>query len=296
LLDGAFSLIRRYPAATLGLAAVVSLVVEAVRVVASYYLLHGVSDQTTIQPNGTVTSNSGDFLARSFTLEGIVFLIGLVAAALLTGLIATVLGQGALGRPMSAGEAWTSTRPVLARLARATLLINGLLIGIPLVCLAPAIVVAVAGSSAGAIALFVIGGVAAAILDIWVYISLSFTTPALMLEKQGVRAAIDRSRHLVKGSWWRIFGIWALAAIIAGVVSAIIAVPFTLIAGAGNIFSSNSDQFRFTPLLISGIGGLLGSVIVAPFRAGVTGLLYLDRRMRTEALDLALQQASQRSP
>ncbi len=46
-----------------------------------------------------------------------------------------------------------------------------------------------------------------------------------MLEKQGIVTAMRRSARLVRGSWWRVFGIQLLAAIIAYVVAAIIVIP-----------------------------------------------------------------------
>ena len=43
---------------------------------------------------------------------------------------------------------------------------------------------------------------------------------------------MTRSAKLVRGSWWRVFGIQLLATIIANVVASIIVIPFTFIAGA----------------------------------------------------------------
>ena len=40
------------------------------------------------------------------------------------------------------------------------------------------------------------------------------------------------------------------------------------------------------------IGAFVAGSIVQPFRSGVTALVYLDRRMRTEALDVTLVQAA----
>ena len=40
------------------------------------------------------------------------------------------------------------------------------------------------------------------------------------------------------------------------------------------------------------MGGLVAGTIVRPFSAGVAALLYIDRRMRAEALDLTLARAA----
>lgn len=53
-----------------------------------------------------------------------------------------------------------------------------------------------------------------------------------MLEKQGIKKAMGRSTKLVRGSWWRVFGIQLLATIIANVVASIIVIPFAFLAAA----------------------------------------------------------------
>jgi Membrane domain of glycerophosphoryl diester phosphodiesterase len=294
LLDGAFTTIRRYPAATLGFAAAVMLVVETVQVAASYYLLHGVSSNLTTTTNGGLNNGFGDFAARSTTVDGIVLVVTLVATSLLSGVLAAIVGQGALGRPMSLGQAWQATRARLWRLLGATLLVLLIGLGIVIGGALPGVLIAVAGAQGLGIGLAALGGFAASFFAIYVTISLTFTTPALMLEKQGIRASMSRSRTLVKGSWWRVFGIFLLSTIIADVVAGIIVTPFSLAGGSfGSILSGNpSGAFNFTALLLTGIGGLIGATLVRPFAAGVIALLYLDRRMRSEALDLTLQQAA----
>ena len=43
------------------------------------------------------------------------------------------------------------------------------------------------------------------------------------------------------------------------------------------------------------IGTILGGTVAQPFLAGVLALLYVDRRMRAEGLDLVLQQDARRA-
>ncbi len=296
ILDGAFTTIRRYPGATLGLTAPIMLVVEALRIATSYYLLHGINTDITTTSNGAIVGfgNVGDYAGRTATLEIIVTIATLVATALLSGIIATIVGQGALGRPMSAGDAWRATVPSLWRLLGASLLVLLITGGVVVVGVLPGILIAVAGATGAGVALAVLGGIAAFVVALYLAIALSLATPALMLEKQGVFAALSRSRLLVRGSWWRIFGITLLAGIITLVISGIISAPFAIFGGGvTGIFSGNtSEQFSFTPLLLTGIGGLIASTLVRPFSSGVIALLYLDRRMRAEGLDHTLQQAA----
>jgi hypothetical protein len=83
----------------------------------------------------------------------------------------------------------------------------------------------------------------------------------------------------------------ALAGILSTVVSAIISVPFG-IAGGGLVGFDPQRTLSFGELLASSLGGLVASTVVRPFSAAVVALLYVDRRMRSEALDLALVRAS----
>ncbi len=129
-------------------------------------------------------------------------------------------------------------------------------------------------------------------------IRFSLASPALMLEKQGIKKAMSRSAKLVQGTWWRIFGIQLLATIIANVVASIIVIPFTLLAaavsgdGVTGWLDSGGSSLGWTFLIVSGIGAVIGSMITFPITAGVTVLLYIDQRIRREALDLELARAA----
>jgi hypothetical protein len=294
LLDGAFTAIRRYPAATLGLSAAVMLVVEAIEILTNYSLLNGVQ-QNKITATGT--EPTGDYLARLVTADGIGIVIGLIAGALLSGALAAVIGQAALGRPMGFESAWSRTRPLALRLLGATLLSFLMWFGGTI----PGLALMGAGAAADSdvliglgLAVFFLGLVT---VSPFLYVKLIMVTPSLVLEKLTVRAAIKRSWVLTRGSWWRLFGIALLSLLISTVIAGVIATPFAIAGGIGTIFSGDSSsQFHFVPLLLTGIGGFLGGTVVRPFSAGVLALLYLDRRMRAEALDLTLQQAAANSP
>jgi hypothetical protein len=296
LLDGAFTTIRRYPRATLGLAAAVMVVVESIQILFQWWLLHGTTEPSTFNSDGTVNGFGGDFFARSLISDAGIFVVTIVATALLSGMLAAVVGQGVLGRPMSAGQAWAATRAAFGRLFGATMLIFLIEIGIILVGILPGALVLWAGSTAGGAILLVIGILAAIVCYLYVQTTLLFTTPAVMLERQGVIAAMSRSRALVAGSWWRVFGIFLLATIMAEIIASIIVIPFALF-GIGSILSGHTaSEFQFSHLLVAGIGGFIAATLVRPFTSGVIALLYLDRRMRAEALDLTLQNAAARTP
>jgi hypothetical protein len=129
-------------------------------------------------------------------------------------------------------------------------------------------------------------------------IRFSLASPALMLEKQSVPKSLGRSAKLVRGSWWRVFGIQLLATIIANIIASIIVIPFTFLAaalsgdGIGGFLDSGSGDLGWTFLVVSGIGSVIGSMLTFPITAGVSVLLYIDQRIRREALDLDLARAA----
>lgn len=119
-----------------------------------------------------------------------------------------------------------------------------------------------------------------------------------MLERGGVIPSLKRSAKLVQGAWWRIFGITLLTQLLIFIFAMIIAIPFTILGiavdgeGFSGMLSGTSPTFGWPFLIITGIGGVITSAITYPISAGVTVLLYVDQRIRREALDLELARAA----
>jgi hypothetical protein len=96
----------------------------------------------------------------------------------------------------------------------------------------------------------------------------------------------------VRGSWWRTFGIYLLATILASVVASVLAVPFALAGTFLSLDSLASGSLPLTYTVPLALGTLVTGVVTLPFSAGVVALLYVDRRIRREALDLELARAA----
>ena len=122
---------------------------------------------------------------------------------------------------------------------------------------------------------------------VYVYVKLSVASPALVMEGVGVVESLKRSWVLVRRSWWRVLGILILSAIITSLLTTVVTVPITLIA---TLVSGFSESLVPT-VLASGVATLVAGIITLPFSAAVTGLLYIDLRMRREALDIELVSA-----
>lgn len=103
---------------------------------------------------------------------------------------------------------------------------------------------------------------------IYLYVRWYVATPAVVAEGLGPRGALSRSAELVKGQWWRVFGI----SIVLGLVAGAAAVP---VGGAITLAASQLD---------SGLLAVLGTVAVdaavLSFTALSTTILYFDLRAR----------------
>ncbi|MFF4492374.1 hypothetical protein ACFY0F_38905 [Streptomyces sp. NPDC001544] len=299
ILDGAVSTMRTYWRTVLGISLTVAVLTETLVVLLQGLVLDNTTDNAALNDSsatlGEVARAMGDVMLSS----GAVVLISLIGTIVATAMLTAVTSRAVLGKPVTTGEAWRDARPQIPKLFGLIFLLLLITFGIALAGALPGILVAVAGgSSDGAAALAVLGLFGAAIVALWLMIRFSLASPALMLEKQGILKSMSRSAKLVRGAWWRVFGIQLLAAIIANIIASIVAIPFAVIAaavsgnGLADFVSGTRGDLGWTFLIISGLGSVIGSMITFPITAGVTVLLYIDQRIRREALDLELARAA----
>ena len=143
------------------------------------------------------------------------------------------------------------------------------------------LITALGAIALGAIAITIVG------LPVALYLGVSWTfaAPALLLESAGVAQALGRSRELVKGRWWRVFGILVLIAIVQSMISAIFTFPGTIL-GAGTIMTGGSaDAIPADARVVSQIGSTIGQMFSYPIAACAYILLYYDLRIRHDGSD-----------
>jgi hypothetical protein len=288
LLDGAFTAIRRYPRATLGLAAAVMLLVSVVTLLVEWGLLVGVRPPA----DDATWDESKGYVGRAVSSAFVEYGVSSLGTLLLSGMITVVIGQAVLGRAMSAADAWARLRPLVWRLVGVAAMTYLILLGIAAVTLVPGLLLLLLGPETAGVLVLLLGGAVWLVLSVYAYTALALAPAALVLERQTVRRALSRSRDLVKNSWWRVLGILLLALVIGTVLSGIISLPFGLAGSGFAAFGESSDTLRFTDLLLATIGSLVAGTLVQPFSAGVAALLYIDRRIRAEALDVTLTRAA----
>ncbi|MFK4110856.1 hypothetical protein [Streptomyces sp. NPDC002176] len=297
ILDGAISTMRAYWRTVLGISLTVSVVIQLCALLLQGVILKDTASTLSdpdVSPSEVLRSLGS--VSAGALLVGLVSVVGTIVA---TALLTTVTSRAVLGKPVSIGEAWRESRGQLLKLL-GLLMLLALITGVVLVAgLLPGLLLgAVAGFDAPAVALIVLGILAAVIVVIWLTIRFSLASPALMLERQGVWKSMTRSAKLVKGSWWRVLGVQFLAGIIANLVSWMTVIPFTVIAFAvsgenmTSLVGTGAQPTGWSFLLITGIGSVIGGMLTLPVKAGVTVLLYIDQRIRREALDLELVRAA----
>jgi hypothetical protein len=185
-----------------------------------------------------------------FVLEGIVtgilvaISVVLVLVALVVQVIATTLYQGMvvqLVADVQDGRRDTSVEDLFRSVGDAVLPLIG------------AGIVAGLGIAFGLVLLIVPG---LFLLTIWAVVA-----PVVVLERPGVIAALGRSRELVRGNGWQVFGVIVLFFLILIVASAILGAIGAAFGDAGRI-----------------VADIVGSVLTAPLVALAAAVLYFELR------------------
>ncbi|MGW5355903.1 hypothetical protein ACWERV_36020 [Streptomyces sp. NPDC004031] len=296
IVNGAFATFRAHWRTATVLVFGVAVLTESVNAVVSKYLVDDSSLDDLKDTSDPTASDIMHALGGSLGGTCLVMLTSIIGVLITSGLLTVVVSRAVLGRPVSLREARQDIRPRLSQLLQLAVLLPLALIAIIAVVLLPGTLVALAGSGNGGAALASLGLVAATVVCLWQWNIWSLAAPALVLEKQGIRAAIKRSAKLVSGSWWRVLGVQLLAVFITGIASLIIELPFTAIAdavgnGNGGLFSTDGPG-DWPTVIITAVGSIIAATLTLPISASAVSLLYVDQRIRREALDIDLARAA----
>lgn len=204
--------------------------------------------------------------AALFGVVGLI--ITYTAQTALAGLLCVVVSEAVLGTKISLTAAFERVRPRLLGLLLLSLVV---------------------------FLLIVLGAIGLLVGAFYVAVLLSLAGPAYVLEGGSIRDALRRSRELIKGAWWRTFGITLLIGLIATVCRFIILIPFLAVAaGTGDtLLGGNESGITIGTLVLSTLATIVGSTITTPISAGGLALIYVDRRIRAEGLDVTLARAAQ---
>jgi len=181
-----------------------------------------------------------DALFRVLALESAVLailaaVVSLVLSTLYTGMVVALVDDVRDGRlDQSAGGLLSSVSPVV----------------LPLIAVS---ILAAIGIGIGFLLLIVPGLI---LLTIWAVVA-----PVVVLERPGVFAAFGRSRRLVHGNGWQVFGVIVIFFLIFIAIGIVFGVIGAVLGDAGEV-----------------ILGYVGSVVTAPLVALAAAVLYFELR------------------
>jgi hypothetical protein len=244
---------------------------------------------------------------------GVLMVLGvilfLLASAVVQAAVPAVLQEAVLGRPARFGSVWRRAwSRVWAMIG--TVFLLGLTAVVPLMLLMAAVAATTVyfvtlGDADSALPLLwtgLLGTLLLGPLAVWIWVKLSLAPTVVVFENQGPFAALRRSAQLVRGSWWRVFGIGLLAVGLASMVGYMIQMPFQalgMLPGMADPSGLESDPSGAEILAVLGglmvlsmISGLVSQLFSSIFPPLVTGLLYVDLRMRNENLAPVLAEAA----
>lgn len=264
ILDGTFATIRRNPRTVLGLSVIFVTAREIVTVLAE-----ALAGQL---PTPVLTVRQGSTAELGATISGgFGFLLAAVVGAVLTGMVVVVVTEDVVGRQVGMAEVWRRVRKD-RRLG--ALLVTAVLAG----------------------ALPYLGLVLLVVPGILAWGGWALSTPALIVERLGPLSALRRSWRLVQPDFGRVWGIRALSVLIGLLMRVLLVLPFVAAAAlVTTLMHTGADQPMPLPaLVVLVLGNIAAGTVIAPFEAGVLALLYVDRRMRAEGLDIGWQLARAR--
>ncbi|ROQ51889.1 hypothetical protein EDF36_3978 [Rathayibacter sp. PhB152] len=300
LLGAPFAVLRRSPRTTLGVALLVQGLGSLLALVlygAVALLAVGRITQAEVADRDAVASGS---LAIVVLAALIPLAVTLATGALMQGVVVLEVSRAVLGeRPTLRallrrlrGRFWALVGwTVLQGVGVLVLVLAAAALSVPLFLLGSQD----AGASAvvGGILVLVLAGLAATAVGVWLATKLALVPSLLVLERLPLRRAVARSWRLVTGGFWRTFGALALMAVIIQAAGQVVSTPFSLLIPIGGALVAPTDPdaqvvASIVVALLSVAVGLVVGAVGTVLQSAVTGLVYLDRRIRREGFDLVL--------
>jgi hypothetical protein len=115
----------------------------------------------------------------------------------------------------------------------------------------------------------------------WLGVLFCLATPALLFEEARGAGAMRRSRQLIQGHWWRVFGALIVGYLIVGVLQA-------MLGGLiGGVVLVNSESQLLNATILTAVN-VIALAVSLPFASALVAYIYFDLRVRKEGFDLAL--------
>jgi hypothetical protein len=277
ILDGAFTLYRRNFPLFVGTSLLLSLALVAVVIVVG-------------RTGGAMAAVMPGPIA--ILVVGLVSVAVLAMATLLWGTLTWQASQAYVGRPVSLGEGMRVGGRSAMTLAGAVIL-GVLAFGVTMYCVG--FVMSIFTTLMGSMNIPALS-IAAAVLALAVLIASFFliaalffaVVPAVVLEELGPLDAIVRSLRLAQGALARITGVMAVTLLISYLPVLGVLMLTGGLRGALSPWTAQAAGQSTSALLVEQLLTWLVGLLTTPFVFSVLVLLYYDRRVRTEALDVQM--------
>jgi uncharacterized membrane protein len=130
--------------------------------------------------------------------------------------------------------------------------------------------------------LTLLGFVLLVVPGIWLWAAFAVAVPALLTEGVKGRRALGRSRRLVRGRWWPVFGILILGYLLTGIVIGVITglLETTLLTDVAKSAAA--------VVALDAVANTIATTLTTPFVAALVTVIYFDLRVRKEGFDLQL--------
>lgn len=246
--------------------------------------------------------------AALLLMYGVQLVLFAVVSSMLAGIIALAAVRSQLGRRLGPRELLRLVRPALPALAAVGLLQSLSFVvllagwGLSVFGIGLGADAAISSDVAGLLALVLI--LVGAVLVIIFGIRLVLAGTVVLMEgkhapdvglyvpaRVGAWGALKRSWYLVKGRFWRVFGVLLFGGVVVNIVS--YALQFgvtTLVLTLGSwVDSSEGDAALIVGIAVAAAAGVatVATLIASlAFMSAVQALIYLDLRVRREGLDL----------
>lgn len=113
----------------------------------------------------------------------------------------------------------------------------------------------------------------------WLYTRWALSVPVAVLEQAGPLRALRRSWSLTNTRFWWLLGTLVLTLVMATIVGSIASTPLQLVALAPGLST-------FLAALVVSLGSVVSGLVSTPVTVNALTLLYTDRRVRREGVDL----------
>ncbi|MEU7021383.1 oxidoreductase [Streptomyces sp. NPDC046203] len=314
LLGGVFSTYGRYWKPLLGITAIaygtVAALLGGVLLVAYGSVVDNVERLDDLPDDADPGFADFQPLIVTFGTAWLILIIGmLVASALVNATVHTVTQEAVLGRPALFGAVW---RRAWSRVGAVigSVFLSGLAAALPMVLFGIGAMTLFGGllvqDHGGGSGVAIAGGVAILLavasfpLSVWLWMKFLLAPAAAVIENQRPVAALRRSAHLVRGSWWRIAGCTLLMSLMISVVAGMIQqiTSFATMFSTIGFIPEKAERVRdVIPTMVGamvtlGLIQLVVQTLMAPLQPLMTSLLYIDQRIRKENLAPALAESA----